>query len=171
MSMLKTLQSTPGVITLFHSSKQPAMKLLNTLVLESNPTSPPNQEGISASKRSLWSYISKGKQESQRLEKYQVEDIKDQLPTYDQLKLIRSFVVDEKTKGQQHIFSKVFPQFVKDGTIIIPEELGTIELRNETFTQLVQEGVFNPPLVVDWDLGKIANDERSLQQLLKSYIK
>lgn len=170
MTMLRSLSSTPGVITLFHSTRSPAVQLFKTLLLESHPTAPSNQEGIATSKaRSLWSYISQGKQEPELLEKYNVEDIKDQLPTYDQLKLIKSFVTDDVS--QMRVFQQVFPDFVNEhNKITIPEELETLALRNETFTQLSQEGVYNPPLIVDWDKGHLANSEKSLQRLLKVYM-
>lgn len=167
--MLKTLQNSAGVITIFHSSTHPATRLLRTLELEANPTSPPDQPAIAAKTRSLWNWISKGKNEDPGQPKYTIEELKDQLPTYDQLKIIRSFVTEKPSLIKT--FQHSFPQFVSEDfkKVKIPEELGAIELRNEGYQQWVKDGLFVPPLVVDWDKKSIANGEKSLQLLLREY--
>lgn len=169
MSMFKTLQSNPGIITLFHTLGKPSTPLLKTLLSAANPHSSPDfKKEEEGSRRSLWSYISKGKNEPPQLEKFQVEEIRDALPTYDQLNLLKSFA--QSDSEQLKIFTKVFPHFVNpDSKIVIPEELESVELGVDKFTELNNQGDFNPPLVVDWEKGHIANDSKTLQHLLKPY--
>lgn len=166
--MFRTVQSAPGIITLFNSSKG-SSKLLKTLQLASQPTSHPTQEGISEKPRSLWSYVTKGKEESHHEPKFVVEELVGLFPTYDQLKLMKSCALADKG-DQFHVFSSVFPKFVDGDSIRLPDEQESdVDFRTQSFDFLVKDGIFKPPLVVDWEQGKLANDEGSLQRLLKAY--
>lgn len=185
MSMFKTLQNNPGVITIFHNAQS---QLSKTLLTNLQRSAKPFHQQESSQHQSLFNKILHGKSDSESKtprEKYLIEEVDSGFPTYDQLKMIKSFV--KTHPSSKSTFIDVFPKFIDEkalnsqntggkdkyniniSDIKIPDELDTIELINTDYRKLLQDGWFKPPLVIDWDNNLIANNEFTLDRILKHY--
>lgn len=77
-------------------------------------------------------------------------------PTYDQLKLIKSYATTSEQNTK--VFNDAFP--VLKERFINGEEFKSLVKSTEWFVE---------PLVVDWEKGNLANDEASVRALVKVY--
>ncbi|KAH3675537.1 hypothetical protein WICMUC_002626 [Wickerhamomyces mucosus] len=155
MSMFKTLQSNPGIITFYKSSiASKNHDLLHLLKLNQHPKT----QDLSTTVQSFWSRLTKG-DESKKSSgiRYDLEEIEDgRLPTYDQLKLILSY----SNLNNDSIIKQTFPKFQKiNGIYLLPDENKLDDYKDW----------FNPPLIVDWDKSIIAKDLEGLKKLLEPY--
>ncbi len=183
MSMFKTIQSNPGVITIFHNVHSQLSKSLLTKLQQS---AKPYHQQVSSKHQSILSKVLHGNSDSESkspLEKYTIEQINSGFPTYDQLKLIKSFV--NSHPSSKTTFIDVFPKFIDPkvleslngankynfniSDLKIPDEMEIIELLNTDYERLLKDGWFKPPLVIDWDNSLIANNEFTLDRILKHY--
>lgn len=177
--MLKTIQNNPGVITIFHNSKsQLSQSLLSTLKKSAKPY---HKELESSKNQSIFSKLFYGKSDDESKSpqvKYNIEQIDSGFPTYDQLKIIKSFV--KIHPGSKSTFLQAFPKFIEPNAINkgfaanisdlkIPDESETIELLNTDYGKLLKDGIFKPPLVIDWDNQLLANNEITLERILRHY--
>ncbi|GMG19713.1 unnamed protein product [Ambrosiozyma monospora] len=156
MSLLKSLQSIPAVITIFHSPNSPlSSKLLSELnkhveVTARKPTKDSSIFGMRG-------YFAGEKAVPFR---YTV-DVTEKLPTKDQFDYIKSTLSVHPTF--KNIFKKVFP------TVTSSLDKAS-DLQAVDFSSLKSlNGTFNPPLVVDWEHKLIASDEKSLKKILDQY--
>ncbi|CCE84102.1 Piso0_004705 [Millerozyma farinosa CBS 7064] len=172
MSLFRTLQHSPAVITMFHNQKVPASASLHDILSKAY-------------------YKLNDKDQL-----FQLDVCSNQMPTYDQYVLITSQCL--KDKQSQSIIDACFPfmyerqlsEAKKRVTIRSPSGItpspsgghkvfseGEYSLISETFASLLEENhpnvdpanIFKAPLVIDWDQCLIANDESTLSTLLKAY--
>ncbi|CCH46860.1 hypothetical protein BN7_6462 [Wickerhamomyces ciferrii] len=183
MSMFKTLQNNPGVITFFNNSQSPISKSLLSKLQKS--VKPYHVKKDPDGKQGIFDKFLNGHADSESKTpraKYNIELVEAGFPTYDQLKIIRSFV--KTHPSSKATFTQVFPKFIRESSpssggnggnkfnandIEIPDEQDTIELINKDFDELLQNDWFKPPLIIDWDNQLIANNESSLDRILKHY--
>jgi len=184
MSMFKTIQNYPGIITIYHNAQSSLSKTLLSKLQQSNK---PYHQQKTTKDQSIWDRIINGNADAENKspqEKYTIEEIKSGFPTYDQLKLIKSFV--NTHPSSKDTFIEVFPRFINEraamdavaarsikkiniSDIKIPEEDETLILIQQGNDYLLQNNWFRPPLIVDWDNSLIANNESTLDRILKHY--
>ncbi|ODV87315.1 hypothetical protein CANARDRAFT_21279 [[Candida] arabinofermentans NRRL YB-2248] len=154
MSMFKSLQGMPGVITIFHSGKSQ----LSSMMLHKLEVNASDKLRKATSKdSSSWSSFFSGKSDSDDLKyNYQI-DIARKIPTPEQFQFIKS------TLSMNPSYHVLDLQDLESGRLV--------ELQSKTLEELSSEGVFQPPLVVDWDNKLIAADMKSLDKILKNYDK
>lgn len=175
MSFFKTLQSSAGTISIFHSPKVPKLAKLYQLLMQANYK------------------LNEDRQ------KFMVDLMENTMPTYDQYTSIALGCL--KDTYSKHALKNCFP-FVagtnsesdKLGknrtTVTAPAQLGRLlengmklfsageyAMIHEAFDSVAEAHlteydttqIFLPPLVVDWDLNLIANDEEGLLNILSHY--
>lgn len=172
MSLFKTLQSSPAIVTLFHNKKVPELANLYKLLAQADIK------------------INDDKQ------KFMIDLMENTIPTYDQYATIAGGCLKDNYSKQalQNCFPFVKGKVTCDDTgkvtINTPAELDRLLSRGmkmfnqgeymmiyEAFNNLMENksdtmdsiNVFKPPLVVDWDQNLIANDSLGLQEILKKY--
>ncbi|KAH3685997.1 hypothetical protein WICPIJ_002996 [Wickerhamomyces pijperi] len=171
MSMFRTLQSNPGVITLYKTTL--ASRNLELLTFLKNHQrkqhqsieNSDNDNKNPSSSSSIWDKINSGLGgESSRDSgfNYELEVVDNETyPTYDQTKLIFSFDNNDKPEISQ-VLKQAFPKFEKSlrtETWQIPEEQQLRSLKDW----------FEAPLVVDWDKGLVASDIAGLKKIVDEY--
>ncbi|CAH2447581.1 Hypothetical protein PP7435_CHR2-0075 [Komagataella phaffii CBS 7435] len=171
MSMFKSLQQLPGIITIFHNPQsalsQSLLKTLNEKAIKLGPAQPKSLVDR-ASKQ--WNTITKGPQ-NDHLERYKV-DISEGAPTPDQFAFIKTALSIHPMCKQA--FKSAFPKW--GSAINHVSDINRLPDYKSVFgkksvTQLIDEGLFVPPLLVDWDNSLIAADESSLQKMLQNHSK
>lgn len=177
--MFKTIQNNPGVITIFHNTKS---KLSQSLLSKLQQSAKPyHKEPESSKTQSIFSRIIYGNSDDASKTpqlKYNIEEVDSGFPTYDQLKIIKSFV--KIHPASKSTFLQAFPKFVDPNVahkgfsvnisdLQIPDESETIELINTNYDKLIEDGIFKPPLVIDWDNQLLANNEITLERILRHY--
>lgn len=171
MSLFRSLQNSPSIISIFHNSSIPLSNKLYDILEKAYDTQP-----------------EKPKHE------FQIDLMKNKMPTYDQYKLI----VDKYLKGStsKTILHNCFP-FLHDSKTELYNSKGNVvtvkgvEWANKTFSpaeyqmiydtfnklqessdqsiNTIASNVFQAPLVVDWDNDVIAGDEETLKAILSNY--
>ncbi|CDK25909.1 unnamed protein product [Kuraishia capsulata CBS 1993] len=171
MSMFKSLQSMPGVITLFHSPNVKAssdvLKVLQkaTTSLESSPKS----QGFLS--KIFGGNSSKGVKPASR---YQL-DVASTFPTPDQFLFIKGTISTHP--DCKAAFKSAFPKWgetlerARDVENLPTQSAVEKQTAGKTLDELVALKLFNPPLVVDWDNQLIASDVEGLTKVLEHYKK
>lgn len=162
MSMFRTLQSNPGIITLYKTTL--ASRNLELLTyLKTHQRKQINEDSESTS--SLWNKLNQGLGGEGTRDtglNYELDVVENKTtPTYDQTKLIFSFDTSDKPQISD-VLKEAFPKFeksLKTGVWSIPEEEQLRDLK----------GWFEAPLIVDWDKGNVARDLAGLKQLVDEY--
>lgn len=171
MSLFRSLQNSPSTISIFHNQSIPLSNKLYDILekaYETQPTKPKHE--------------------------FQIDLMKDKMPTYDQYKLITSKYL--KNAVTKTVINDRFP-FLHDKEVELynnkgnPVTIKGAEWNNKIFSQSeydmiydtfnkLQESksssistkasqVFSAPLVVDWDNELIAGDEETLKAILDKY--
>lgn len=169
MSLFRSLQNSPAIISIFHSSKLPESVALYGSLEKAfyNLNGDKNQ--------------------------FQIDLVTKQMPTYDQFRDINSRCVN--TEAAKQVLQRCYP-LLQDKLTMAKDAVVTMKsagIRNdrgvrvfspseyekihEVFDELVNEKepefdpahLFRAPLVVDWDQNLIACDEEGLQAILAKY--
>lgn len=161
MSLFRTLQNSPGVISIFTDARPVSAKVYQTL----NKA----YEKLNSEK-----------------DKFQLEVAENRMPTYDQYKLLvtndKNKLVLDKCYPLLHDRELDIPQTLKQTGIhystikgLGPNMFneGEYSMIYEAFEALekekIRQSIFKAPLVVDWDHNVVANDVEGLKTLLKQY--
>lgn len=169
MSLFRSLQNSPAIISIFHSSKLP--------------------ESVALYRSLEKAYYSLNEDKNQ----FQIDLVTKQMPTYDQFRDINSRCVN--SEAAKLVLQRCYP-LLQDKLTQSKDTLVTMKsagIRNdrgvrvfsaseyekihEVFDELVNEKepefdpahLFRAPLVVDWDQNLIACDEEGLQAILAKY--
>lgn len=169
MSLFRSLQSSPAIITIFHNAKVPALAR------------------IYASLEKSYYQLNEDKN------KFEIDLMAKQMPTYDQFRQIYSNCVHgDRCQG---VLKSVFPLLNdkfshNDDSTVTFKSLGIrhnggfkIFSENEynhiheAFEEFVSKEnpeidpneLFKAPLLIDWDQNLIANDEEGLEMILQKY--
>lgn len=171
MSLFRTLQNSPGTISIFHNKKLPSLVLLYSILDKA------------------------GERINNDTTKFQVDVMTNKMPTFDQFQfLINNCAKDEAAKGFiRNAYPLVNPKKStkeKNSTTIEPPKAlrrenwktfteGEYAIVYDAFNQLVEDidanpehdpsEIFKAPLVVDWDQCIVAGDEHSLEEILDKY--
>ncbi|RCK65353.1 hypothetical protein Cantr_01014 [Candida viswanathii] len=171
MSLFRSLQNSPSTISIFHNQTIPLSNKLYDILQKAYETQP-----------------EKPKHE------FQIDVMKDKMPTYDEYKLITSKYL--KSAAAKTVLHDRFP-FLHDKEVELynskgnPVTIKGAEWNNkifspseyamiyETFNKLEESTspslstkateVFSAPLVIDWDNELIAGDEETLDAILAKY--
>ncbi|EGW29850.1 uncharacterized protein SPAPADRAFT_52711 [Spathaspora passalidarum NRRL Y-27907] len=178
MSLLKTLQSTPATITIFHNSKIPlSNKLFRILQSAAHRQSHTPNTPFAAVP----------------VPKFEINVMKDQMPTYDQyLHFLNQCNHDKASLHDSYPFLKGRKKhyyetshsghsvtirgvdmdriFTEEEYEMIYDAFNKIQELGDNIRDVTPADVFKAPLVVDWDQNKLAHDEATLKTMLAKYV-
>ncbi|GMM37614.1 hypothetical protein DASC09_049390 [Saccharomycopsis crataegensis] len=188
MSLFKSLQHIPGVITIFHlphnNQSIELLKILNKHQVSSAPISTgkswlsrifalnPGQDKDKSTKAidEILFRDSDGLKVSNDFKNalYYI-DIQNKFPTSQQFKLIFDYA--RKDPENLKAYESVFPKLINkesSGALILPE---SSILKNLALKPIIEvpKGSFDAPLVVDWSKCKIRNEAKGLEEILEEY--
>lgn len=169
MSLFRTLQNSPAIISVFHN-------------------------GENASSARVYSVLEKAYNRlNNEKNQFQIDLVTKQMPTYDQYKDI--YTNCGNNANTKRVLETVFP-LLKDtlqataGKFVTTKSIGTstsgglkvfspneyehihsafLELVSQSKPDVLPSKLFTAPLVVDWDQNLIAADEEGLEAILAKY--
>ncbi|ODV63215.1 uncharacterized protein ASCRUDRAFT_74581 [Ascoidea rubescens DSM 1968] len=190
MSMIRTLQHSNDIITIFHSTQNlKSIQLLKTL--RKYQFAHPNAQRSYNKKIFFGLFTRKISNDDHEKTRYDLDIKSDFIPTFDQLTSIYNTIQINTMCKKTFITS--FPFLIKDhphlsnikindindkniykikvSDIVLPKrnEYNYL-ISNNSFDDLVKQNYFNPPLVVDWTNNLIcSNKEDFKSKILNHY--
>ncbi|ODQ77663.1 hypothetical protein BABINDRAFT_163378 [Babjeviella inositovora NRRL Y-12698] len=164
MSMFRTMQGAPGVITLF---TRPQSRVSDHLFKQLQYYSKPFQ---SKKNPTLLAKIfgERAPKNGSEEDRYTI-DLQNTCPTYDQFLTMTSFLSTHKSNftSFRHAFPPIGKEMKYVGDLKVPERLEYEAMMSKGVNG--EEESFVTPLVVDWNQALIASDDEGIERIIQYY--